>query len=165
VSILYNVYEQKQLTELLNRYRDKYYNENCSVVSDEEYDSMFDTLKKMEEESGVVFSNSPTQNVGYEVKSNLNKVKHNHPMLSLDKTKSQSDLLSFFGNEIGLLMHKLDGLAVSLRYVNGNLVSAETRGNGEIGEDILHNARVFSNIPIHINGYRLKNYSFGPDLT
>lgn len=142
---------QKELTKLLNDYRNAYYNENKSLVSDKEYDALFDTLKRMEEESGVIFANSPTQNVGYEVKSELKKVKHNHPMLSLGKTKSENEIVNFFSKDgidrevVGML--KMDGLTCSLKYENGELVSAETRGNGEIGEDILHNALVVYNIP------------------
>ena len=143
---------QKLLTKKLNDYRNAYYNENKSLISDEEYDSLFDMLKKMEEESGIIFANSPTQNVGYEVKSELKKVKHNHPMLSLGKTKSEKEIAKFFFQKDGIVrevvsMLKLDGLTCSLKYKNGELVSAETRGNGEIGEDVLHNALVVSNIP------------------
>ena len=140
-----------ELISLLNKYRDAYYNESKSLISDYEYDKLYDELERLEKETGIVMSNSPTQTVGYEVKSKFEKVKHNHPMLSLDKTKSEADLIKFLGNRIGVLMLKMDGLTVTLRYVDGKLQSAETRGNGEIGEDILHNAKVFSNIPLHID--------------
>ena len=140
-----------ELISLLNKYRDAYYNESKSLISDYEYDKLYDELERLEKETGTVMSNSPTQSVGYEVKSKFEKVKHNHPMLSLDKTKSVNDLLKFLGNRVGVLMLKMDGLTVTLRYVDGKLQSAETRGNGEIGEDILHNAKVFSNIPLHID--------------
>lgn len=146
-----NVNRMKELVKTLNKYRDSYYNKQKSEVSDYEYDKLFDELKQLEEVTGIVLSNSPTQTVGYEVKSELKKVTHNHPMLSLDKTKSVDELANFLGDKIGILMLKLDGLTVSLRYINGQLVSAETRGNGEIGEDILHNAKVFSNIPLQID--------------
>lgn len=146
-----NVNRIKELVKTLNHYRDAYYNKQKSEVSDYEYDQLFDELKQLEETTGIVLSNSPTQTVGYEVKSELKKVAHNHPMLSLDKTKSVDELVKFLGDKIGILMLKLDGLTVSLRYMNGQLVSAETRGNGEIGEDILHNAKVFSNIPLQID--------------
>lgn len=146
-----NVDKMKELVAVLNEHRDAYYNKQSPTISDYEYDQLFDELKRLEEKTGIVLSNSPTQTVGYEVKSELKKVTHNHPMLSLDKTKSIDDLKKFLGDKNGILMLKLDGLTVSLRYVNGNLVSAETRGNGEIGEDILHNAKVFSNIPLRIN--------------
>ena len=140
-----------ELISLLNKYRDAYYNESKSLISDYEYDKLYDELERLEKETGIVMSNSPTQTVGYEVKSKFEKVKHNHPMLSLDKTKSEADLIKFLGNRIGVLMLKMDGLTVTLRYVDGKLQSAETRGNGEIGEDILHNAKVFSNIPLYID--------------
>ena len=141
----------REIVGVLNEHRDAYYNKQSPTISDYEYDQLFDELKRLEEETGIILSNSPTQNVGYEVKSELKKVKHNHPMLSLDKTKSVDDLKKFLGDKNGILMLKLDGLTVSLRYMNGELVSAETRGNGETGEDILHNAKVFSNIPLHID--------------
>lgn len=141
----------KELTDKLNFYRNQYYNLNKSLISDQEYDNMFDELKKLEEENNFYLSNSPCRTVGYEIKSELQRVKHNHPMLSLDKTKSVDDLVKFLDGGQGVMMLKLDGLTCSLRYLNGKLVSAETRGNGEIGEDILHNAKVFSNIPLHID--------------
>lgn len=141
----------KNLVAELNRYRDSYYNDSVSLVSDYEYDQKFDNLKQLEYETGIIMSNSPTQNVGYEVRNFLKKVIHNHPMLSLNKTKSINDLVEFLNNRIGIAMLKMDGLTVSLRYVNGNLVSAETRGNGDIGEDIFHNAKMFVNIPLKIN--------------
>lgn len=146
-----NVDKMKELVVVLNEHRDAYYNKQSPTISDYEYDKLFDTLKCLENMTGIILSNSPTITVGYEVKSELKKVTHNHPMLSLDKTKSIDDLKKFLGDKNGILMPKLDGLTVSLRYIDGNLVSAETRGNGEIGEDILHNAKVFSNIPLHIN--------------
>ena len=146
-----NMKRMKELVSTLNQYRDSYYNKQQSEVSDYEYDKLFDELKQLEETTGIILSNSPTQTVGYEVKSELTKVVHNHPMLSLDKTKSIDDLNKFLGDKNGILMLKLDGLTVSLRYMNGQLVSAETRGNGEVGEDILHNAKVFSNIPLQID--------------
>lgn len=146
-----NVDKMKELVAVLNKHRDAYYNKQSPTISDHEYDQLFDELKCLEETTGVILSNSPTITVGYEVKSELKKVTHNHPMLSLDKTKSVDELAKFLGDKIGVLMLKLDGLTISLRYINGNLVSAETRGNGEIGEDILHNAKVFSNIPLQID--------------
>ena len=143
--------KMRKLVVVLNTHRDSYYNKQSPTISDYEYDKLFDELKCLEEKTGIILSGSPTATVGYEVKSELKKVTHNHPMLSLDKTKSIDDLKKFLGDKNGVLMLKLDGLTVSLRYINGDLVSAETRGNGEIGEDILHNAKVFSNIPLHIN--------------
>ncbi len=141
----------KELTEQLNQYRNSYYNNSVSEISDHEYDDLFDELKNLEEETGIIMSNSPTHTVGYEVKSKLEKVKHSHPMLSLDKTKSVDDLKKFAGDKDCLLMCKMDGLTVLLTYENGELRQAETRGNGEEGEIITHNARVFENVPLHIS--------------
>lgn len=141
----------KELTKQLNQYRDSYYNNSVSEVSDQEYDNLFDELKGLEEETNIVMANSPTHTVGYEVKSKLAKVKHSHPMLSLDKTKSIDDLKKFADNKDCLLMCKMDGLSILLSYENGKLIKAETRGNGEIGEDVTHNAKVFENIPLHID--------------
>lgn len=140
----------RELVSKLNKYRDLYYNESDSKVSDYEYDTLFDELKRLEGETGCIMSNSPTQTVGYEVKSALEKHKHSHPMLSLDKTKSISDLIKFAGDKECLLMHKLDGLTILLTYEDGLLTLAETRGNAEEGEIITHNARVFKNIPLTI---------------
>lgn len=141
----------KELTHQLNHYRDSYYNDSVSEISDHEYDELFDELKQLEEETNIVMANSPTHTVGYEVKSKLEKVKHSHPMLSLDKTKSVDDLKKFACDKNCLLMCKMDGLTVLLTYENGELIQAETRGNGEEGEIITHNARVFENIPLHID--------------
>ena len=140
----------KELVELLNYYRNEYYNNSRSVISDFSYDLLFDELTQLESETGFVMTVSPTQTVGYEVKSELKKVKHNHPMLSLDKTKSVDDVITFLNGKDGVIMAKMDGLTCSLRYLNGELVSAETRGNGEIGEDILHCAKTIKNIPLKI---------------
>ena len=141
----------KELVELLNHYRNEYYNNQRSEISDFEYDQLFDELSALEQETRFIMATSPTQTVGYEVKSELIKVKHNHPMLSLDKTKDWNEFVRYFGNKDVVGMIKLDGLTCSLRYVNGELISAETRGNGEEGEDILHNALVVTNIPKQIN--------------
>ena len=139
-----------ELVSLLNKYRDAYYNRNESLVSDKEYDMLFDELVKLEQEQSLILANSPTQTVGYEVVSQLKKVTHNHPLLSLAKTTEIDDFFNFFKGKAVSLMAKMDGLTCSLLYQNGKLVRAETRGNGEIGEDITHNARVFSNIPMEI---------------
>ena len=141
----------KKIVALLNHYRNEYYNNQRSEISDFEYDQLFDELSALEKETGFIMPTSPTQTVGYEVKSELTKVKHNHPMLSLDKTKDWDEFVRYFGNKDVVGMIKLDGLTCSLRYVNGTLISAETRGDGEEGEDILHNARVVRNIPKQIN--------------
>lgn len=140
----------KELIEQLNHYRDSYYNDSESLISDKQYDGLFDKLAKLEKETGITMSNSPTQTVGYEVKSKLNKVVHNHPMLSLDKTKSVSVIAKFFKYKPGLAMLKMDGLTCSVAYHN-DLISAESRGNGEIGEDLLHNAKVVTNLPLKVN--------------
>ena len=141
----------KELVSKLNIYRDEYYNQQSPTISDLEYDLLFDELKSLEESTGIVLSNSPTVTVGYEVKSELTKVRHSHPMLSLDKTKSTNDLKKFAGDKDCVLSLKMDGLTVLLTYEDGNLIQAETRGNGEIGEIITHSAKVFENIPLHID--------------
>lgn len=141
----------KALVELLNYYRNEYYNNQRSEISDFEYDTLFDELTALERETGFIMATSPTQTVGYEVKSELTKVQHNHPMLSLDKTKDVDDVVKFLDGHDGVVMAKMDGLTCSLRYVNGELVSAETRGDGETGEDILHCAKTIKNIPLRIN--------------
>ena len=140
----------KELTKMLNEYRNAYYNESESIISDYEYDKLYDELEKLESETGLSFANSPTKTVGFEVKSELEKVKHTHPMLSLDKTKSVDDLRKFAGDKDCILSLKMDGLTCLLTYENGVLVQAETRGNGDVGEVITHNANVFENIPLTI---------------
>ena len=140
----------KELTKMLNEYRNAYYNESESIISDYEYDKLYDELEKLENETGLSFANSPTKTVGFQVKSELKKIKHSHPMLSLDKTKSVDDLRKFAGDKDCILSLKMDGLTCLLTYENGGLVQAETRGNGDIGELITHNANVFENIPLTI---------------
>lgn len=141
----------KELVEQLNKASDAYYNTGNTIMEDKEFDGLFDELKSLEKETGFIMATSPTQNVGYEVKSKLTKVKHNHPMLSLAKTKDINDIITFLDGRNYIVMGKMDGLTCSLRYVNGELVSAETRGNGEIGEDILHCVKVITNIPLKID--------------
>lgn len=140
----------KELTEQLNHYRDSYYNNSESLISDKKYDDLFDELHSLEEETGIIMSNSPTKTVGYEVKSKLEKVKHSHPMLSLDKTKSTDDLIKFSDGIDCIISLKLDGLTVLNTYNNSVLCQSETRGNGEEGEIITHNAKVFDNLPLNI---------------
>lgn len=123
------------------------YNEGYPLISDEEWDDMYFELDQLEKETGVVLYQSPTHNIVFENVSELKKVQHNHPMLSLEKTKDINVIESFVTNKNWIVMAKMDGLTCSLKYVDGKLVSAETRGNGEIGEDILHNARVLLSIP------------------
>lgn len=138
------------LIERLNKYRDSYYNQNESLVSDFEYDMLFDKLIQLEKETGIIYANSPTQTVGYTVVGKLNKVRHNHPLLSLDKTTDIGKFADYFVNKEMLLMAKMDGLTCSVTYRDGKLVLAESRGDGEIGEDITHNALVISNLPKQI---------------
>ena len=138
------------LIDKLNVYT-KFYDEGHPVISDKEWDDMYFELQNLENFYGIYLSDSPTQNINYQVVNKLNKVKHNHPMLSLDKTKSIDAIKSFLGNKDFICMAKMDGLTCSLRYLDGKLVSAETRGNGIEGEDILHNALQVKNIPNKIN--------------
>lgn len=139
-----------ELVSLLNKYRDAYYNNNESLVSDKEYDMLFDELVKLEQEQGLILANSPTQTVGYEVVSQLKKVTHNHPLLSLGKTTEIQEFYDYFKGLPMLLMAKMDGLTCSLLYRDGKLVRAESRGDGETGEDITHNAKVIVNLPLGI---------------
>lgn len=137
----------KELTELLNKASDAYYNTGNTIMEDREYDSLLEELRSLEQETGFVMMASPTHNVGYEVKSELQKVAHNHPMLSLAKTKDWNEFIIYFGNKDVIGMLKMDGLTCSLRYIDGELISAETRGNGEIGEDIFHNIKTVKTVP------------------
>ena len=137
----------KGLTSLLNKVADAYYNTSNTIMEDREYDSLLEELRSLEQETGFVMMASPTHKVGYEVKSELQKVTHNHPMLSLAKTKDWNEFIRYFGNKDVIGMPKMDGLTCSLRYINGKLVSAETRGNGEVGEDILHNIKTVKTVP------------------
>ena len=139
-----------ELVEYLNVCRDSYYNRNVSIITDEQYDKLFDELVDLEKASGIILANSPTQTVGYEVKSDLQKVEHAYPLLSLDKTKSYSEVVKFCGNKDVLFMYKVDGLTCQLTYENGDFVRAETRGDGFIGEDITHNALTFIGVPKQI---------------
>lgn len=140
----------RELVELLNRASRAYYADAEEIMPNIEYDRLYDELSDLEKETGIVLSSSPTQHVGYEVVSELPKERHPSPMLSLDKTKSREELADFLGKQEGLLSWKLDGLTVVLTYEEGTLAEAVTRGNGEIGEVITGNARVFANIPLQI---------------
>ncbi len=140
----------KELTALLTEAGKAYYQESRELMSNYQYDQLYDELAGLEKETGVILSGSPTQKVGYEVLSELPKEAHESPMLSLDKTKDVEDLAQWLGDQAGLLSWKLDGLTIVLTYENGSLVKAVTRGNGEIGEVITSNARAFSNIPLSI---------------
>ena len=140
----------KELVEILNIAGKAYYSEGVEEMSNFEYDALYDELVQLEKNTGCVLSDSPTVNVGYEVLSELPKERHESPMLSLDKTKSVDDLISWLGEQKALLSWKLDGLTIVLTYDNGELQKAVTRGNGEVGEIITNNARVFKNIPVTI---------------
>ena len=140
----------KELVELLNKAGKSYYSEGRELMSNYEYDALYDELGMLEKETGYILSNSPTVNVGYEVLSELPKERHESPMLSLDKTRSPEALAEWLGSQKGLLSWKLDGLTIVLTYDNGQLQKAVTRGNGEVGEIITNNARVFKNVPVTI---------------
>ena len=138
------------LTDLLNRASEAYYARDTEIMSNLEYDALYDELRALEEETGVVMAGSPTVHVGYAAVEELPRVRHERPMLSLDKTKSREDLASWLGDHRGLLSWKLDGLTVVLTYEDGRLSRAVTRGNGEIGEEITANAATFRNLPAMI---------------
>lgn len=139
----------KELVNKLNYYTKKY-DEGHPEISDEQWDKLYFELQEKEKETGLILSNSPTQRISYTVKNELTKIKHEHLMLSLDKTKDKEAVARFIGDKDYIAMFKLDGLTCSLTYENGKLVRAETRGNGVIGEDILHNAKVIPSIPLEI---------------
>lgn len=139
-----------ELIETLNEASAAYYDEASEIMSNYEYDALYDELESLEKETGYTPLNSPTKNVGYTVQSELPKERHRSRMLSLDKTKSREELAAWLGDHEGLLSWKLDGLTVVLTYEGGELVKAVTRGNGDIGEVITPNARVFVNVPKHI---------------
>lgn len=143
------VYKIKILVENLNRYADAYYNGE-SIVTDEEYDKLYNMLESYEKDTGIILSNSPTQKVGYEVKNNLEKIKHETPMLSLGKIHSIEEVCEFIGDRKCIASVKEDGLTIRLTYNNGELIKAETRGDGEIGSDVTHSVKTFTNIPIKI---------------
>ena len=136
-----------ELVDILNKARYAYEQEDEEIMSNYEYDKLYDELKALEDETGTVLNNSPTINVGYEVVSDLPKKTHDMPMLSLDKTKERDELIAFLNGKEGVLSWKLDGLTVVLTYENGVLVEAVTRGNGEVGEVVTANAKTFENLP------------------
>ncbi|MDY3995498.1 MAG: NAD-dependent DNA ligase LigA [Dorea longicatena] len=140
----------KELVRLLNKASRAYYQEAQEIMSNYEYDRLYDELKELEDELGITLSNSPTVNVGYEVVSELPKERHESPMLSLDKTKEVEELKNFVGDQKVLMSWKMDGLTVVLTYRDGKLYKAVTRGNGEVGEVITNNAKVFKNVPVQI---------------
>ncbi|MDE6253823.1 MAG: NAD-dependent DNA ligase LigA [Lachnospiraceae bacterium] len=140
----------KELVKILNEASKAYYQESSEIMSNFEYDRLYDELTALENETGMVLSNSPSIHVGYEVLSQLPKETHASPMLSLDKTKETESLKSFLGDKTGILSWKLDGLTVVLTYEDGELKKAVTRGNGLVGEVITGNAKVFKNLPVKI---------------
>ena len=140
----------RELVELLNRARRAYEQEDTEIMSNYEYDRLYDELQRLERELGTTLATSPTVNVGYEVLSELPKERHERPMLSLDKTKDVERLKEFLGDQKAMISWKLDGLTIVLTYRNGGLEKAVTRGNGEVGEVVTNNARVFKNIPLTI---------------
>lgn len=146
----YDVNEIRNLINELNMYTEAY-DAGKPIISDREWDVLYFTLVKLEAETGIYYEDSPTQKIHFQEVSKLNKVEHNHPMLSLDKTKDLNEIRKFVYNNDYVAMAKMDGLTCSLKYINGKLVSAETRGNGLVGEDILHNALQVKNIPNKIN--------------
>ena len=141
----------QELVALLNKASKAYYQDASEIMSDLQYDKLYDELILLEKELGVTLGTSPTVNVGYEVLSELPKERHEKPMLSLDKTKNIEDLLAFVGNQNTMISWKLDGLTIVLTYRDGTLEKAVTRGNGEVGEVITNNAKVFKNVPLHIS--------------
>lgn len=146
---MYTIQDVRNLVTELNKYCDAYYNQNESLISDKEYDLLFDRLVEMEKETGIVLSNSPTVRVGYKVASDLPEVKHDFPpMLSLDKSKELKDMKKFLGDKPALLMAKMDGLTIRITYHGGKVWRAETRGDGEVGEDVTHNIHTVKDVPL-----------------
>lgn len=146
-----SIIKMKELGEKLREASRAYYQEDREIMSNVEYDALYDTLSALEKETGIVLADSPTVNVGYEAVEQLPKEEHERPMLSLDKTKEREALREFIGEHPTLLSWKLDGLTIVLTYENGELIKAVTRGNGIVGEVITNNARVFKNIPLKIS--------------
>ena len=147
--MIHNFDVMRELIDKLNYYT-KYYDEGNPQISDKEWDDMYFQLQELENKTGVVLSNSPTCHIDYVVRNELPKVEHNHPMLSLDKTKKEEDIVSFLSGYDAIAMAKMDGLTCSIRYLDGAIVSAETRGNGITGEDISHNIFFVKGIPTEI---------------
>lgn len=146
-----SIKKMKELGQKLREASRAYYQEDREIMSNVEYDALYDTLSALEKETGIVLADSPTVNVGYEAVEQLPKEEHERPMLSLDKTKEREALREFIGEHSTLLSWKLDGLTIVLTYENGELIKAVTRGNGIVGEVITNNARVFKNIPLKIS--------------
>lgn len=148
---MYTITDIRALVSQLNEYCDAYYNRNESMITDKEYDLLFDRLVEMEKETGIVLSNSPTVRVGYKVASDLPEVTHDFPpMLSLDKSKELKDMKKFLGTKPALVMAKMDGLTIRITYKDGKVWRAETRGDGEVGEDVTHNISVVKDVPLQL---------------
>ena len=145
-----NINRMKELISVLNRASKAYYAEDTEIMSNYEYDRLYDELVELEKTTGVTLADSPTANVGFEAVDELPKERHERPMLSLAKTKSREELRDWLNGKEALLSWKLDGLTIVLTYFDGKLVKAVTRGNGEVGEVITNNARVFKNVPLSI---------------
>ncbi|MCI8631330.1 MAG: NAD-dependent DNA ligase LigA [Firmicutes bacterium] len=145
-----SVKRMKELVQILNDAARAYYQESREIMTNFEYDKLYDELLALEKESGTVLAGSPTVNVGYEVLSSLPKEAHPSKMLSLDKTKDREELAAWLGEQRGVLSWKLDGLTIVLTYEGGELVKAVTRGNGQIGEVVTQNVKVFANVPVNI---------------
>lgn len=140
----------KTLIKSIDKYNEMYYNEGTSKITDYEYDKLFAELLELEKETGIIFSNSPTQKVGYKVSNKLNKIKHTHKMLSLGKCRNTSEVLDFLKSKQAIAMVKMDGLTISAEYEDGKLIRLETRGDGEIGNDVLFHAASIENLPKQI---------------
>jgi len=140
----------REKIEILNKAAKAYYQDAEEIMSNFEYDKLYDELEALEKETGMILAGSPTQQVGYEVLSELPKEAHPSRMLSLDKTKDREALAGWLNGQKGILSWKLDGLTIVLTYEEGSLAKALTRGNGEVGEVITSNARVFANLPLEI---------------
>ena len=140
----------EELTDVLDKAARAYYQNASEIMTNAEYDRLYDELVLLEKKTGIVLSKSVTRKVGYEILSELPKEHHPEPRLSLDKTKEVPVLQDFLGGRKGILMWKLDGLTIVLTYEDGKLVKALTRGNGEIGEVVTSNAKVFKNVPVEI---------------
>ncbi|EPB8173168.1 NAD-dependent DNA ligase LigA [Clostridium perfringens] len=162
----FKIKEMKSLISELNIASDIYYNTSNTIMNDKEWDIKLDRLKELEKETGIVLNNSPSVNVGYEVKSKLEKVKHEYILRSLDKTQDVEKLSNFINNKKAVGMLKLDGLTTDIIYEGGKLIKGSTRGNGEIGENITHNVKTYVNVPqeirykgkVHIVGESIATY-------
>ena len=158
--------EMKHLISELNVASDMYHNTSNTIMSDKSWDIKFDRLKELEKKTGIVLSNSPSVNVGYEVKSKLGKVKHEYSLRSLGKTQDKNELNKFINNKKSIGMLKLDGLTTDIIYENGELIEGSTRGNGLVGENITHNVKTYTNIPktikhkgrVHVVGESIITY-------